>query len=106
MTGKGNGTAMVRTFGRIIKSEDVELQGQFRLEVPQGELAGAAPRQQGTGSAPTQARILENHPQYVVIEVTCSCGTRLVLKCDYAGAATPDNSQTRQGADAAPKRTT
>ncbi len=77
---------MMKTSGRILKRQDVELQGQYRLDVGR---AGCSPSE--TGSVPKQARILENHPQYAVIEVTCSCGARMILRCEYAGAQTPDN---------------
>ena len=85
---------MKRTAGRILKSNDVKLEGQFHLDV---EHAGSdLPKQQIAASSAPQVRILENHPQYAVIEVTCSCGTKMSLKCEYAGAAeqAPDDPQT------------
>ena len=96
---------MIRTAGRILKSEDIELQGQYRLEVPQGGLASAAVQKQGGVSGPAQACVLENHPDHALIEVTCSCGAKMVLRCDYAGAQTPGNPQTQKGAGAAPGQT-
>jgi len=96
---------MIRTAGRILKSEDIELQGQYRLEVPQGGLARAAIQKPGAASGPAQACVLENHPDHALIEVTCSCGAKMVLRCDYAGAQTPGNPQTQKGAGAAPGQT-
>lgn len=92
---------MTRTSGRILKSQRVTLEGQYRLEVPQGGSGKAAPQQQKAASVPAQARILESHPEYVVIEVACSCGTKMALKCEYAGAQTPDDPKTQNGAGAA-----
>ena len=85
---------MKRTAGRIIKSNDVKLEGQFHLDMAQAGLDLS--KQQVTASSAPKVRILENHPEYAVIEVTCSCGTRMSLKCEYAGAAAqaPDNPQT------------
>jgi hypothetical protein len=91
---------MIRTSGRILKKQDVELQGQYRLDVGQ---AGSLPAE--TGSVPKQARILENHPEYAVIEVTCSCGTKMVLRCEYAGAQTPDHHQVQNDTRAVSSQT-
>ena len=85
---------MIRRAGRILKSNDVKLEGQFHLDA--ANAGSDLPKQKiGASSAP-QVRILENHPEYAVIEVTCSCGTRMSLKCEYAGAAAqaPDDPQT------------
>ncbi|MHC4541473.1 MAG: hypothetical protein ACYS74_17105 [Planctomycetota bacterium] len=84
---------MIKTSGRILKSEDVELEGQYRLDAApaKGSETGPVPTQ--TTSVPKEARILENHPEYAVIEVTCSCGARIALRCEYAGDQTPDNLQ-------------
>ncbi|MGB2866157.1 MAG: hypothetical protein WBC05_22680 [Sedimentisphaerales bacterium] len=85
---------MIRTAGRILKSNDVKLEGQFHLDAAQ--TGSGLPKQQVAASSAPQVRILENHPEYAVIEVTCSCGTRMSLKCEYAGAAAqaPDDPQT------------
>ena len=76
---------MIRTAGRILKSNDVKLEGQFHLDVM--KTGSELPGQQVTASSAPQVRILENHTEYAVIEVTCSCGTTMSLKCEYAGAA-------------------
>ena len=85
---------MIRTAGRILKSNDVKLEGQFHLDAANVGLD--SPKQQVTPLSAPQVRILENHPEYAVIEVTCSCGTKMSLKCEYAGAAAqaPDDPQT------------
>ena len=85
---------MIKTAGRIIKSENVKLEGQFLLDVTQ--VGPDMPPQQIAHSSAPQVRVLENHPQYAVIEVTCGCGTKLSLKCDYTGveAQAPDEPQT------------
>jgi len=85
---------MVETAGRILKSNDVKLEGRFHLDVTQA--GSSLPKQQAAASTEPQVRILENHPQYAVIEVTCCCGRKMSLKCENAGAAeqTPDDPQT------------
>ena len=95
---------MARTSGRILKSDDVTLEGQYHLDVAQAELAGGEPQHRSAAPAAPQARILENHPEYAVIEVTCSCGTRMCLRCEYADAQAPQDSQTQDGATKAPNQ--
>lgn len=85
---------MITTAGRILKSNDVKLEGQFHLDASKAGLD--LPKQEIEPSSEPQVRILENHPEYVVIEVTCSCGARVSLKCEYAGVTpqVPDDPQT------------
>jgi len=78
---------MAKTAGRILKSDKVRFGGQFHLDVAQA--AKGVPKQQGPASATPQVRIVENHPEFAVIEVICSCGAGTYLRCEYAGAETP-----------------
>ncbi|MGD8501043.1 MAG: hypothetical protein PVJ86_10375 [Phycisphaerales bacterium] len=89
---------MARTSGRILKSDDVKLEGQYHLEVGRAETATAEPQQRSAVLAAPQVSISENHPEYAVIEVTCSCGTKMCLRCEYAGAQAPENAQMQNGA--------
>ena len=84
---------MIRPAGRILKSNDVKLEGQFHLGAAQD--GSDSPKRQVAASSAPKVRILENHPEYAVIEVTCSCGTTMSVKCEYAGAAAqaPDDPQ-------------
>lgn len=83
---------MIETSGRILKSNDVELEGQYRLGLAQNEVQGRKPAQTTAVSAAPQAQIIENHPDHAVIEITCSCGAKVCLKCEYAGTEMPENS--------------
>lgn len=78
---------MATAAGRILKSDKVKLEGRFLLDTAQAGLG--SPKQQIAALSAPQVRILENHEQYVVIEVICSCGTKTSLKCEYAGAPAP-----------------
>jgi hypothetical protein len=93
----------VKTSGRILKSDDVKFEGQYHLDAVQ--TGSSLPQHRGTTLASPQVRILENHPEYAVIEVTCSCGTRTCLRCEYTGAQVPENSQAQNGAIEAPNQT-
>ena len=96
---------MTRTSGRILKSEHVQLEGQYRLDVSQAGFSKAGVLPAGAASVPKQARIIESHPQYAIIEVTCSCGGKTLLRCEYAGAQAPDKQQAKNDAPAASKKT-
>jgi hypothetical protein len=74
---------MVKVAGHILKGHSVKFEGQFRLDMAQAG-KGQPPKWEKTASAGPQVRILENNPEYAVIEITCSCGTQTRLKCEYA----------------------
>ena len=84
---------MIKAAGRILKSNDVKLEGRFHLDA--AKAGSGMPRQQVAASSAPQVRVVENNPEYAVIEVTCGCGRKMSLKCDYAGAADqgPDDPQ-------------
>ena len=84
---------MEKTMGRILKGGDVKLDGQFHLDVAQANSAKGGQKQAGSVLAVPQARIVENHPEYAVIEITCTCGAGMYLRCEYAGAQAPADSQ-------------
>jgi hypothetical protein len=75
---------MVKTAGRILKSEDFMLEGQFRLDI--APRSPDLPKQTVAATSAPKLRMLENHPEYAVIEVTCSCGTKISVRCEYADA--------------------
>jgi hypothetical protein len=75
---------MEKTAGHVLKSDKVKLQGRLQLDFMQPGLH--QPKTKTVVSAAPQARIVENNPEFVVIEVTCPCGTRTQLKCNHAAA--------------------
>jgi len=96
---------MTRTSGRILKSEHVQLEGQYRLDVSQAGFSKAGVLPAGGEAVAKQARIIENHPQYAIIEVTCSCGGKTLLRCEYAGEQTPDKHQGKNDTPAVSNKT-
>ena len=82
---------MAATTGRILKSDDVKLEGQFHLEVMR--TGSNLSHQGGAALAEPQVCIVENHPEFAIIEITCSCGTAVQLRCEYADANAADNPQ-------------
>lgn len=72
---------MEKTASHILKSNNVKLEGQFHLDIGQGTPTSA--NKKNTTSAPAKASIVENHPEFTVIELTCRCGMKTYIKCEY-----------------------
>lgn len=83
---------MIEPSGRILRSDDVELDGQYHLGLLPGESEASGPESVDTVTRAPQARIVENNTGHVVIEVTCSCGARVCVKCEYSDAEISENS--------------
>lgn len=84
---------MQKAAGHILKSSEVKLEGQIRLD-PRCLPAQARvySREGGGGDsdsigAQAGVRIIESNPEFAVIEVVCCCGAKTYLKCQYAGGA-------------------
>ena len=82
---------MGKTVGHILKANDTELEGQFHLDLTRA--SPSPPTKKKPASTMPTARIVENHPEFAVVEVTCSCGTKTHLKCEYAGAEAPNQTE-------------
>ena len=78
---------MDKVLGRIIRSDEVKLEGQVTLQMKQPQ-SPAQPSPQSTAKQPAAAEIVENHPEFAVIQVTCCCGEKMHLRCEFAGAET------------------
>jgi len=74
--------------GHILKSNNVKLEGQFRLDAEQTPADLAHRRDASSASA--QVRIVENHPEFAVMEVTCRCGIKTHIRCQYTDAHSTD----------------
>lgn len=74
---------MIETSGRILKRDDVEMDGQYQLDLEPGRFETPQPTLTNTAASEPQARIIENQPGYAVIEMICSCGAKVCLKCEY-----------------------
>ncbi len=94
---------MGKTAGRILKESDVQIEGQFTIDIVQPE--PGRPKQPGAALAEPKVRIVESQPEFAVIEITCSCGTGMYLRCEYAGAEAPEVSQKQNGAPEVPGQT-
>lgn len=75
---------MERNTERVLKNNDVEVSG--RVQLP-----GISPADNNTvraaqPSLPAAAAIVENTADFALIEVTCVCGRKTVVKCEYKAA--------------------
>ena len=75
---------MEKAARRILKSNKVKLEGRFRLKVGQG-IPNAA-NKKNVASAEPQVRIMEKHPEFAAMEVTCCCGAKTHIRCEYTDA--------------------
>lgn len=96
---------MPKTAGHILKSDEVKLEGQFRLDVAQVQSQTGGPKEQSPALTDPQVRIVENHPEFADIEITCSCGIKTHLKCEYAGTQITEEPKTQNGQASAPDLT-
>lgn len=96
---------MPKTAGHILKSHEVKLEGKFRLDVAQVQSRTGGPTQQSPPLNDPQVRIVENHPEFADIEITCSCGLKTHLKCEYTGSRVTEESKAQNGQASAPDLT-
>ncbi len=82
---------------RTIKSEDVEICGTYSIGT--GSSPERAPGKNGAAGIAPQANVVERHPAYAVVEIICSCGSKMYLRCDYAAAS--ENQEIETAAPAA-----
>ena len=75
---------MPKTMRHVLKAGQVQLAGPQQLCLD----PGATPQTGGlpATSTPARIRIAENHPEYALVEMTCSCGKTTFVRCDYAPA--------------------
>jgi len=66
--------------GHILKADEVKLEGQFHLDLVQ--VKPRSPESKSSALEPAVSMV-ENHPEFAVMEITCSCGTRMFLRCEY-----------------------
>lgn len=72
---------MVKALGRILKDSEVKVEGKVCLDAARP--APSPPPHESPAAEPT-VRMVENHAEFAVIEVTCSCGSRTMVRCEYS----------------------
>jgi hypothetical protein len=85
---------MVGAPGKVLKSSEVEVEGKFSLDLDGVVTPGTNGKHQTQAQgAPAKVRVLENQKDYAVMEVTCSCGRKTVIRCDYGEKVCEQKSQ-------------
>jgi len=78
--------------GRILKSKDVKMEGCFHLDIDQN-MPNSANKKNIT-LAPARVNVVENHPEFAIMEVVCGCGEKIHIRCEYT-----NTQSTEQGTD-------
>ena len=97
---------MPKTAGHILKGEDVKLEGQFHLDLTQAGTSVQVPQQNRAALSAPQVRIVQNDPEFAVLEITCSCGLKTNVKCQYPGPQIPEGPKTDNSQAVTPGQTT
>ena len=74
--------------GRILKARNIKLEGKLQLDI--GKPTSKTANKGNLATVPPKASIVESTPEFAVIEITCSCGTKTSVKCKYSNTK-PDN---------------
>jgi hypothetical protein len=72
---------MMQTMNRILKSSEVEIDGRCNLNI--GRPVSPAQTGKSNAGAAAKAKILDNNNEYTLIELTCSCGQKTLVRCEY-----------------------
>jgi hypothetical protein len=72
---------------RILKASDVKVEGKFTLDVLQ--IQSDSSKQTSTALVEPQVRIVKSESEFSIIEITCSCGETINIKCEYAAPKAP-----------------
>ena len=79
---------MPKATGRILKPNEVQFEGVFKLELTP-TAASTADATTNTAPVPQKITMVENTPEFALVEVTCSCGTKTLVRCEYAPGQAP-----------------
>jgi hypothetical protein len=69
-----------KSTGQILKANDVKVQGTFHLDVEQ---SSKKPTSTGKITSAPQVCIIESNTEFAVMEIICSCGTKIRVRCEY-----------------------
>ena len=87
---------MLKTQGHIIKSGDIEIQGSIQLGLTGPSVSRSTAGRQAEVSANHQVTILENTAQFAVLEITCGCGEKIRVRCEYSNAQPPQTQSDKR----------
>ncbi len=74
----------------ILKQQQIKTAGRCRLPIRMAGIpAGPSAVRPAAGSAAPQVKLVENTPDYAILEVICGCGQSLFIQCQYSAPASP-----------------
>ncbi len=82
---------MNKTMRHILKADEVIFDDPLPLDLEPTQCHGGPPRGASTGPS---VRIVQSRAEYAVLEVTCTCGQRIQIRCDYQAADSLPGPQT------------
>lgn len=73
---------MTVTQSRILKNDSITVKGTHKIshKTSHSSADAAAPANKGE----PKAEIIQKEPAFAIIEVTCNCGKKIQLRCDYS----------------------
>jgi hypothetical protein len=72
---------MMQTMNRILKSDEVEMDGRCHLDI--GHTVSSAQLNRNNSVTAAKAKILDNNSEYALVELTCCCGKKTLVRCEY-----------------------
>jgi hypothetical protein len=91
---------MQGTTGRILRSQDVKLEGRLQLELNQGKTSANnyhTPTHNGnTTKVPLEVTIVENDPDFTILRIICSCGQQAYIRCEHKTMTKPAEQGTQE----------
>ena len=91
---------MQTTTERILRSQDVKLEGQLKLELNHRKTAANnnqnPPQNGNTNAVPTEVTIVENNPDFTVLRINCACGQQAHIRCEHKTMTKPNEQGTQE----------
>ncbi len=76
---------MLPKCARVMKSDEMEINGIAHIEPAAGRVASSG-TVGANGGATQQVRIIESNDSHAILELTCSCGCKSRVQCNYGTA--------------------
>ena len=84
---------MIRKIIEVIKGDQIQFSGTVHLAAGgiapgRSEMSGRTDNCKNNAAAKVQqARIIESNSEYAILEITCGCGSKSHIQCNYADIA-------------------
>ena len=76
---------MLPKCARVMKPDEMEMDGTAHIEPAAGMVASSG-TVAANGGAIQQVRIIESNDSHAILELTCSCGCKSRVQCNYGTA--------------------